>query len=138
MINLVIFGDPVAKGRARATRRGIIYTPAKTRAAENDVASQVREQYTGPPLEGPVCLSIAFYMPVAKSWSKADRAAAFAGSIAHTSKPDVDNMVKLFKDATNGILFLDDAQVVDLRAVKGYDAQPKTVVSLWSLEVPKA
>lgn len=37
---------------------------------------------------------------------------------ADTVKPDIDNVAKVFLDALNGLAFVDDSQVVDLRVVK--------------------
>lgn len=38
----------------------------------------------------------------------------------HTVKPDCDNAAKAVLDAANGILWVDDAQVISLRVIKAY------------------
>lgn len=38
MAKIIIDGDPVAKGRPRFTKRGIAYTPTKTKTAEEMIA----------------------------------------------------------------------------------------------------
>ena len=71
---------------------------------------------------GPVSVAISFGIPMPKSWSKRKRAAHDA--TPHTSKPDVDNLVKGVLDAVTGIIFTDDAQVYSLTAVKWWTSSP--------------
>ena len=71
-----------------------------------------------PILDGVVRLRVVFDMPIPKSWSKKRKNEA-AGCY-HTSKPDLDNLQKALLDAMNGIVFEDDSQVADIRAVKRY------------------
>src|SRR5947209_15475626 len=58
-VTIVIGGEPVAKGRPRATRRGILYTPAHTRKyeAHGRLAAQLA-MGERPPIEGPVRLEL--------------------------------------------------------------------------------
>ena len=50
-----------------------------------------------------------------------------------TIKPDTDNIAKSILDSLNGIAYLDDKQVVDLRVRKQYSEVPG--VSIWISEV---
>ena len=59
-------------------------------------------------------------MPVPASYSKKAREACLSGETRPTKKPDVDNILKAFLDAMNGIVYLDDCQVVDLHVKKVY------------------
>jgi Holliday junction resolvase RusA-like endonuclease len=60
-------------------------------------------------------------LPVPKSWTKARRLAALEGRHPHAIKPNLDNLVKLAKDALAlARLWGDDAQVVSLTAGKRY------------------
>jgi len=44
---------------------------------------------------------------------------------------DIDNLVKLFNDSLNGIVWKDDSQIVELRARKSYDKEnPRTEVTV--------
>lgn len=65
---------------------------------------------------GPVFMQIEFFFKYQKSWSKKKKEAAKW----HTSKPDVDNLVKAIKDALNGIAYRDDSQVCQIHARKQY------------------
>lgn len=129
-LRFVITGHPVAKARARVVvhdgkARG--FTPAATRRWEADarqVARDVMKAQGRVPFTGPVTLTVTatFTVPVSKPrwWASG----ALAGRIAHTTKPDGDNVLKAAKDALNGIAWLDDAQVVAATVSKQYGEQP--------------
>ena len=115
---------PVAKGRARYARRGNFvstYTPKKTKDYETVIREQavlfMGEEKT---LETPVSVSIEFSMPMPKSTAKKLLEAHLNGSIRHTKKPDLDNLAKAVLDAMNGVVFLDDSQIVKLTLSKRY------------------
>lgn len=75
------------------------------------------------PSEQPLALLVHAFIPVPKSWSKRDQAEALFGGILPTSRPDGDNYLKIV-DALNGIVWKDDAQVVDARVIKRYSSEP--------------
>jgi Holliday junction resolvase RusA-like endonuclease len=127
-------GTPTGKGRPRATTRGksripVMYTPAKTKAAE-DVIIDIAVAGEVSPINGPVRMVIKAIFPIAKSWTKARKAAALAGA-PHLSKPDGDNVAKLVCDALNGLAYADDARVFDLRVVKTYGPEAKTMIFIY-------
>jgi crossover junction endodeoxyribonuclease RusA len=59
-----------------------------------------------------VKLTVAFYLPRPKTLKKR--------TTAHTKAPDVDKLVRAVGDALTQVVYLDDAQVVDLIAMKRY------------------
>lgn len=110
-------GQPQGKARARSTRGGRYYTPEKTRRYE----AAIRAAAAGcPKLEGAVRVNISAWFAVPKSWSKAKRAAAAAGNLYPTVKPDADNVAKVVCDALNGVAYHDDSQVVECVVRKRY------------------
>ena len=125
---VIVEGEPQGKGRPRAFRAGAgvrMFTPEKTRAYEELVATEARKAMAGrPPLVGPCQLELTMVFAVPASWSKAKRAAALAGEVVHTKKIDIDNGVKAICDAFNAIVFADDAQVTDLVARKRFGENP--------------
>lgn len=133
-VTIRIPGDPVAKGRPRATAIGgqaRMYTPATTRAYEQRVAIAAREAMAkAPPMEGALSVSIEITMPIPVSWSKRKQAEALAGLVMPTGRPDLDNLIKALTDACNWIVWRDDAQIVRLMAEKRYGEQPGAVVSV--------
>lgn len=76
------------------------------------------------PTENPVALLVHAYKPIPASWTKTDRARALAGAIMVTSRPDGDNFLKGAMDALNGVVWRDDAQIVDARVIKRYSDSP--------------
>jgi Holliday junction resolvase RusA-like endonuclease len=131
-ITIHLPGTPTPKGRGRATRTGRVYTPAKTRAAEESIAGRAmaqvlalpEQQRDALPFAGPLVVRVIFVMPVPASWSQRKRIAALGGSMMPTSKPDLDNLLKLVSDALNGIVWVDDSQIVELVTRKGYGSEP--------------
>jgi Holliday junction resolvase RusA-like endonuclease len=105
---------PVAQGRPRFTRRGIAYTPAKTRKAKEEIRALVKAAYKGEPLTDEISVTIAFVFPPRLKLK--DIPHPFP--LPHTKKPDIDNLTKLVLDALNGVLWVDDAQIWELKAVK--------------------
>ena len=114
MIDAVIFGKPVSKGRPRFGRAKngnmVAYTPFKTRKYEQEVKSLFQIAMFGKAmLEGPVKVTITAYFNSKKKtgW--------------HTSRPDLDNIIKVILDSMNGIVLQDDAAVSQIIASKQYD-----------------
>jgi Holliday junction resolvase RusA-like endonuclease len=80
-----------------------------------------------------VRIELLIELGVPTSWSERKRAAAISGDIWPAGKPDLDNLAKAGLDACSGILIADDAQIVELRAVKKY-GEPKLVLTVWPLQ----
>ena len=128
-IEFTIPGVPVAKGRPRITTRGKYaraYTPAKTREAEQTLAARAMAFRPKRPLECPLHIDVTFWMPIPASWSRKKQ----ESTPPHTTKPDLDNLVKLLKDSLNGVFWLDDKQIWSMYAVKRYATVPATSISI--------
>lgn len=121
-----IMGTPTPKGRPRMTRTGRSYTPAKTKRAERAVRILSAAYAPSAPLSGRLSVDLAFFFEPAKSWSKKKRAAALAGELAHVTRPDIDNLIKLALDSLNGLAWIDDTQIDEIRATKGYSDRART------------
>lgn len=139
MITFTIPGEPVAKGRPRATTVGghaRMYTPAKTAAYEQLVAVYAAAAMKKAPLlEHPVRLHLGIYCKVPGSWSKKRRADALAGIERPAKKPDIDNIVKALADGMNGIVYVDDSQIVELACSKWYALEPYVSVNVASADM---
>ena len=114
-LRFVVEGEPVPKGRPRFA--GHAYTPGRTRDAEEEVRIQALTATTG------------------KSWFLLDgyRYGVEMRFYRSTARPvDLDNLVKLATDACNGVLWLDDSQIVHWVARKERDRDnPRTEVRVW-------
>jgi Holliday junction resolvase RusA-like endonuclease len=100
------------------------YPEPATAAYEKTLAQAARLLMRGrAPTDKPVALLVHCFREIPKSWNRRDREAALAGAIRPTSKPDWDNHAKV-SDSLNGIVWLDDSQVVDGRSIKLYSDRP--------------
>lgn len=123
---LELVGNPIPAARPRVTRFKNIYdTQAKEKRAAKRILSS---QWKNEPLEGPLSLDIAFHMPKPSSWS--DKKKVKYEGAPHVSRPDTDNLFKFTMDAMTGIVFCDDRLVFDLKAIKLYSEQPKTIIKV--------
>ena len=127
-VSITIPGKPIAKGRPRMGRNGRVYTPERTRGAEESLQWALREGCPVP-LEGPLEMEVTFSFRYPKSWPKAKREAVEEGTHPwYNRRPDLDNLLKLLTDAGNGVLWKDDTQVVAVDATKEYSIEDSTFV----------
>ena len=124
MVNFMVDGTPVPKGRPRFARRGKFvstYSPKTTVDYETKVSEAAKAAMgASEPLETPVTAYIYITLPVPASYSKKRTAACLSGQERPTKKSDIDNYCKAVFDGMNGIVFLDDSLVVSLHATKVY------------------
>ena len=123
MIDIIFYGHPIGKSRPRfgRTKQGapVTYTPKQTKDYERDLASLAQVAMQGKTLiEGPVKITIdVFFTHKTKTgW--------------HTSRPDLDNIIKIVLDSLNGVVFKDDASVVQIIASKKYDQKDEERVEI--------
>ena len=139
-LSFTIPGQPVAKGRPRFSTAGRFpraFTPAKTANYESWVKTCAVQAMAGRALmTGPVRLSLNMYFEVPSSWPKWKREAAITDAVRPTGRPDIDNVLKAIKDACNGLIWRDDAQIVQVHCDKAYDAEPHVAVRVQELPQP--
>lgn len=148
-VTLTIPGEPVGWGRptpvARLNSLGEPYvmmvTQDQTRRVKAAVLAAFRRKYPSHrPWTGPVLLRFTAVFETPKSFNKALKAAAARGELYATKKPDKDNIEKLIKDALNGVVFVDDQQVMG-GGIKRYGSPARVEISfetLNSADVPEA
>jgi|TARA_Y100000310_G_scaffold109308_1_gene107737 Holliday junction resolvase RusA-like endonuclease len=132
-IAFVVPGEPQPKERPRFVRRGnfvTTYTPKKTAEYEKRVAKYATEAGAEPHAGVHVELIIYASFPIPKSKPKWWKLAAESGLMPKTTKPDIDNVLKIVLDALNGVAFADDAQVIITRCHKHYRENPALHVEI--------
>lgn len=133
-LTIVLAGHPQGKGRARSFLRGNHighYTPEKTRSYEGMIRQAAQTEMIGRlPTPEPVEVLLTAVFDVPKSFSKAKRALALGNNIQPAKKPDIDNIIKAFVDAMNGVVFKDDCQIVRGIYSKIYGPAPQVVVTV--------
>jgi Holliday junction resolvase RusA-like endonuclease len=134
-ISFTVRGTPAPKGSMRAfpfRRRngklGVSTTHDNPRTKEwgQLVALAAQDHAPLELLEGAISLEIIFTLARPASVSVRKRPLP-------TVKPDLDKMVRNLADALKGILWRDDAQVVNLTAAKRYGAAPGCLVTVSEL-----
>lgn len=76
------------------------------------------------PTRNPVCIVLHAFFTIPKSWNRRDRDDALLGVIRPTGKPDWDNIAKGACDGMTGVVWEDDAPIVDGRVIKLYSDDP--------------
>lgn len=124
-----VHGEVRTNERARHGK-GFTYTPAKTKAARQEIVQAFRCAVGSgwSPHEGPLRMEVY-------AQHACQEKDLWPGRFCRR-KPDLDNVVKLVGDALNGVAYLDDAQIVEVKASKGYGKSSKIEVRL-SFEEPK-
>lgn len=134
-ICFVVEMSPVPKGRPRLSKYGCAFTPEKTRQAEREFQIKAARFEPAELLDGPVELKVIFYSHFPKSWSEKKKREHHGYKI---SRPDLDNLVKLVKDAMEGKFFGNDSQIFNLTAKKLYtkDHEKERIeVAIWETEI---
>jgi len=131
---LDIPGEPKAKGRPYVTHTHT-FTPKGTMLYENYVKTLwLNDNGCYNNYVGPIRLSLRAYFQIPKSASKKKQEQMLYNKILPTKRPDLDNVIKIVKDALNGIAWHDDSQVVDLHGSKSYSYEPRVEVTVDYLE----
>jgi Holliday junction resolvase RusA-like endonuclease len=121
ILSIEIPGQPVPKHRPRIVKGWrMINDPRSTEHEELIRRYVIAEKRRVSLCEGPVSLSVEFFLAPPASWSGKKKQQAYDGIIRPTSRPDLDNYIKMVMDALNGIVWKDDAQVVSIEASKCY------------------
>jgi len=130
---IIISGTPVAKARPRGfrTKGGKMgfYTPTKSKEFEYQVRQRAEEIFTKP-MDCPIRLTILFLLPRPKTMMWKTKPMP---RVPHTSRPDADNLAKAVEDGLNGVAYLDDSQITELRVTKRYhagDEGPQTIIRI--------
>lgn len=116
-IRFFVEGDAEGKGRPRFIRStGHVITPPATASYERMVQEHARQAMNGAGiLQGPLRLTLTVYNTRPLSWRGKQ-----LDTVWNTSKPDLDNIAKMYADAMNGIAYKDDAQIAELHCSKSY------------------
>ena len=134
MISLDIDGEPIPWKRAGQKRlRNYVINYDTQKKDKERIRLQIREQYKGIPLEGPLRIDFWFFMPIPKSTSKKLRKQMMEDTIRHEKKPDLDNLEKFILDCMTGYIYVDDAQVTMVYKEKLYRANAGTLIHVTPL-----
>lgn len=126
-------GKPLGKQRPRVTvRNGYAraYTPEKTVNYETLIKYAFISQKGDLDYLKPFSIRLTICYEIPKSKSKKWKEQALNGEIYPETKPDIDNVLKIFMDALNGLAYKDDNQVVFCAAEKIYSEMPCVICEI--------
>lgn len=137
-ITICLEGAPRGKGRHRSRvvaaygRKPFVqeYPDPETARYEGALRTAAQAEMVGRDmLTGPLAVVVYAFMPIPASWTKAKKRDARMRLIRPETKPDWDNIGKVC-DALNGIVWGDDACVVDGSVRKFYSDVPELVITV--------
>ena len=137
-------GEARGQSRPRATIRGghaSVYERAEDKSYKGLIQmyamQEMKEKDITPPIKPDglgITVSICVVKVPPKSFSKKKRKLAYEGAICPLTKPDLDNIAKIYLDALNGVVWHDDSQVQTLTISKVYGDNPHVLVMIHWLE----
>ena len=129
-IILTIPGEPKGKQRPRWHKVGT-YTPKETVDYETYIKELFVIKYPDfELLETALRLGLTAYLKIPKSKSQKKQALMESNDIKPTKKPDLDNVLKIFLDALEGLAYKNDNQFVRIDAFKCYSSKPRLEISI--------
>lgn len=140
MIRLVVYGNPAPAGSKRAfqhrhTGRIVVTDDSKrSRPWKQEIAGRASEEMRGRPLlRGPIAVELTFYLPRPKGHhgKHGVRRSAPAFPIV---RPDIDKLSRAVLDALSGVVYADDAQIVEKTARKRYGEPARVEITIRELE----
>lgn len=135
-----VLGKPEQKGSMKAFvpkgwNRPILTSDNKNlKSWEQRVATEaqaviIKEEGWNP--ESAMQVEIEFSMPKPKSHPK-------TVYVYHKKRPDIDKLIRAVLDGLTSVIYLDDNQVVMVKAEKFYSSEPGVKITVRSLEEAKA
>ena len=117
-------------GRIRAT---VVDACRDTKSWQHVIATAAREAYAGELLTRAVNLAVLFYFPRPKGHYNAKGMLRPAAPAFHVKRPDATKLLRAVEDSLTGIVWRDDAQVVQQLAGKVYGEPARCEVTITEL-----
>jgi len=129
--DLNILGNPVPLARCRYAD-GKVYQPKRNRDSMKVIQWKLR-QHISTPIDTPV----GIYLEFARQWPEkkrnTNRQSTSPDSDWQSTRPDIDNYIKLVFDALTSIAVTDDSRICEIFARKEYSDNARTRIVLYSL-----
>lgn len=120
-----LLGTPLPMARPRFSHGRVFYPQKKEKLA---YGLMIKKQHGNKVHEIPIALTLTFFMPIPKSYSKKKRDLIMRGELYHIKKPDIDNLTAFILNCMTGIVYKDDAQVYSITAEKKFSDNPRTEI----------
>lgn len=148
-VRFFVPGEPAPGGSKkiipnRKTGRPIIVEDCKRTASwRRSVALAARRAWPGHPLDGPLSLHVIFLRQRPKTHFRTSggkqtaEVKDWAARELPTTKPDTTKLLRSTEDALTGIVWRDDAQVIEQAAAKAFGPEPGALVIISTIEESK-
>lgn len=93
----------------------------------------IRSQYDGDLITGHINCQLTFFMPIPKSTSKKKRLRMLCGMDRPEAGGDRTNLCKWYEDLMQGIVYVNDKQIVGGEPSKYYGEEPRVEIRIWKL-----
>jgi crossover junction endodeoxyribonuclease RusA len=123
VICIDVLGLPAPQGSKRHVGRGIL-VESSTKVGpwrEAVVAAATNQGHANLMLEGPVSVDVSFYFPRPKGHYRADGSLRDSAPFTHSTKPDIDKVLRSTLDAlVQAAVIADDSRVQEVEVRKLY------------------
>ena len=136
-VRFTVPGEPKGKGRPKFSKVGDYVktrTPEDTVIYENLIKVMFQKacgnvRFADDEMLG---MDINAYYSIPKSASK-KKIEMMRKGLRPTKKPDMDNVLKVYADSLNKVLYRDDTQIVDAHVRKFYSDTPRVEVNVYKI-----
>lgn len=131
-VRITVAGIPAPAGSKRSFRPGIVVEASKrTRPWQALVAAAGRDAMGDrAPFTSAVSLTAEFVFPRPKSHFRRDWSLKERAPVWHMVRPDATKLLRAIEDALTGIVWRDDALIVEQYVLKRYGFQPCCRISV--------
>ena len=132
-LTFTVYGEPKSWKRAVPIGFGRVEKAKKNTGYQTQVKWSAKAVMTHERLhvhEGALNMVVLFYFLPPTSWPKYKRAQALMNELPCVVRLDSDNLIKNIADGLNGIAYVDDHQLVDVRGVRLWAEKPRAEVHL--------
>ena len=137
---------PAGSKTAFAIKKGGVYTGRtvvmdackKTKSWQATVKAEAKKHAPATPAVGPIGVELTFWLPRPKSHFGTGKNSNIRKASApewHTGKPDVLKLARAVEDAMTGIIYVDDAQIIQEEISKGYSSGSSIGVDVRVIEL---
>ena len=122
MINFFVDGLPVPQGSMKVIHGRVIHNKGSELAAWRSAIALTARKHGVRPISDPVTIDLKFCMPKPRTVKREYPSVA----------PDLDKLIRAVLDGLTAIAYIDDGQVVKIRAEKAYGDRIGVEISVGS------
>ena len=130
-LSFVVYGEPIPLSRHMLSGNRMYNPSAKF---QKSFLNACNEFLPSKPFDGPIEILLIFYIGRPKNHYRTGKYSSILKNDAptwHTSRKDLDNLVKFVLDCLNKKVYIDDAQVVSIHSYKFFtDGHPRVAVKI--------